>query len=154
MSIAVYVPRDSAALAAGADRVARRIAAEAAARGADIHLVRNGSRGMFWLEPLVEVATPAGRIACGPVAPEDVAGLFDAGFIAVTSRASFVMVQKTAMAGVPLLAAASAPTSFAVETAQRAGLTLVGFARKNDLVVYCQPQRVLTHPASGAGRAH
>lgn len=154
MSITVYVPRDSAALAAGADRVARRIAAEAAARGADIHLVRNGSRCMFWLEPLVEVATPAGRIAYGPVAPEDVAGLFDAGFIAVTSRASFEMVQKTAMAGVPLLAAVSAPTSFAVETAQRAGLTLVGFARKDDLVVYCQPQRVSTQPASGAGRAH
>ncbi|CAN7694514.1 formate dehydrogenase [Variovorax sp. LjRoot130] len=81
MSITVYVPRDSAALAAGADRVARRIAGEAAARGADIHLVRNGSRGMFWLEPLVEVATPAGRIAYGPVAPEDVASLFDAGFL-------------------------------------------------------------------------
>lgn len=80
-----------------------------------------------------------------------------AGFIAVTSRASFEMVQKTAMAGVPLLAAVSAPTSFAVETAQRAGLTLVGFARKDDLVVYCQPcqpERVSTHPASGAGRAH
>ena len=81
MSITVYVPRDSAALAAGAERVARRIAEEAAARGEDVHLVRNGSRGMFWLEPLVEVATPAGRIAYGPVAPEDVAGLFDAGFL-------------------------------------------------------------------------
>ena len=65
------------------------------------------------------------------------------GFIAVTSRASFEMVQKTAMAGVSLLAAVSAPTSFAVETAQRAGLTLVGFARKDDLVVY-----------AGACRAH
>ncbi|WP_076998927.1 formate dehydrogenase accessory sulfurtransferase FdhD [Variovorax sp. KK3] len=65
-----------------------------------------------------------------------------AGFIAVTSRASFEMVQKTAMAGVPLLAAVSAPTSFAVATAQRAQLTLVGFARKDDLVVYCQPERL------------
>jgi len=79
-SITVYVPRDSAALAAGANRVARRIAEEAAARGVDIQLVRNGSRGLFWLEPLVEVATPAGRIAYGPVTPDDVAGLFDAGF--------------------------------------------------------------------------
>jgi FdhD protein len=77
-----------------------------------------------------------------------------AGFIAVTSRASFEMVQKTAMAGVPLLAAVSAPTSFAVETAQRAGLTLVGFARKEDLVVYCQPERTSANPASGASRAH
>lgn len=76
----IYVPRDSGALAAGADRVARRIAAEAAARGIVIRLVRNGSRGMFWLEPLVEVTTPSGRIAYGPVTHEDVPGLFDAGF--------------------------------------------------------------------------
>lgn len=64
------------------------------------------------------------------------------GFIAVTSRASFEMVQKTAAAGVPLLAAVSAPTSLAVATAQRVGLTLVGFARQQDLVVYCRPERL------------
>lgn len=64
------------------------------------------------------------------------------GFIAVTSRASFEMVQKTAMAGVPLLAAVSAPTSFAVTTATQAGMTLVGFARGQDLVVYCHPERL------------
>ncbi|MFZ1501213.1 MAG: formate dehydrogenase accessory sulfurtransferase FdhD, partial [Giesbergeria sp.] len=64
------------------------------------------------------------------------------GFIAVTSRASFEMVQKTAAAGVPLLAAVSAPTSFAVTTAERAGLTRVGFARQQDLVVYCRPERL------------
>lgn len=64
------------------------------------------------------------------------------GFIAVTSRASFEMVQKTAMAGVPLLAAVSAPTSFAVATAERARLTLVGFARKDDLAVYSHPERL------------
>ncbi|HSW03124.1 formate dehydrogenase beta subunit [Aquabacterium sp.] len=81
MSITVYVPRDSAALAAGAERVARRIAQEASARGADIQLVRNGSRGLFWLEPLVEVATPTGRIAYGPVTVADVASLFDADFL-------------------------------------------------------------------------
>ncbi|OUL99507.1 formate dehydrogenase beta subunit [Variovorax sp. JS1663] len=81
MSITVYVPRDSAALAAGAERVARRIAQEASSRGLDVTLVRNGSRGLFWLEPLVEVATPAGRIAYGPVTAADVAGLFDAGFL-------------------------------------------------------------------------
>lgn len=82
MSITVYVPRDSAALAVGADRVARRIVDEAAQRGAEITLVRNGSRGLFWLEPLVEVATPQGRIAYGPVDADDVASLFDAGFLA------------------------------------------------------------------------
>ena len=81
MSVTVYVPRDSAALAAGADRVARRIVDEAATRGLAIELVRNGSRGLMWLEPLVEVATPAGRVAYGPVAVDDVAGLFDAGFL-------------------------------------------------------------------------
>lgn len=81
MSITVYVPRDSAALAVGADRVARRIVDEAARRGADVKLVRNGSRGLFWLEPLVEVATEQGRIAYGPVTPEDVPALFDAGFL-------------------------------------------------------------------------
>jgi FdhD protein len=64
------------------------------------------------------------------------------GFIAVTSRASFEMVQKTVAAGVPLLAAVSAPTSFAVATAERAGLTLVGFARQQDLAVYCRPERL------------
>ncbi|MBB3642649.1 formate dehydrogenase beta subunit [Variovorax atrisoli] len=80
-TITVYVPRDSAALAVGADSVARRIAKEAAARGLMLEIVRNGSRGMFWFEPLVEVNTPAGRIAYGPVTPDDVAGLFDAGFL-------------------------------------------------------------------------
>ena len=80
-TVTLYVPRDSAALAAGADEVAQSIAHEAAARGIDVHIVRNSSRGMFWLEPLVEVSTPAGRVAYGPVAPEDVAGLFDAGFV-------------------------------------------------------------------------
>ena len=79
MTVTIYIPRDSAALAVGADRVARRIADEAAVRGIDIQLVRNGSRGMFWLEPLVEVATPAGRVAYGPVTVDDVAALFDAG---------------------------------------------------------------------------
>jgi formate dehydrogenase iron-sulfur subunit len=87
MSITVFVPRDSAALAVGADRVARRIAEEAARRGLDVQLVRNGSRGLFWLEPLVEVSTPAGRIAYGPVAVADVAGLFDAGFLAGAAHA-------------------------------------------------------------------
>jgi formate dehydrogenase iron-sulfur subunit len=81
MSVRVYVPRDSAALSVGAEGVARAIASEASSRGLDITLVRNGSRGMFWLEPLVEVETPNGRIAYGPVTREAVAGLFDAGFL-------------------------------------------------------------------------
>jgi formate dehydrogenase iron-sulfur subunit len=81
MSILVYVPRDTTALACGAEAVAREIATQAAARGLDIRIVRNGSRGLYWLEPLVEVATPNGRVGYGPVAADDVAGLFDAGFL-------------------------------------------------------------------------
>ncbi len=79
MSVKIYVPRDSAALSVGAEGVARAIASVASSRGIDITLVRNGSRGLFWLEPLVEVETPNGRIAYGPVSREAVAGLFDAG---------------------------------------------------------------------------
>ncbi|MCL4183666.1 MAG: formate dehydrogenase [Burkholderiaceae bacterium] len=81
LTVTVYVPRDAAAAAVGADDVARAIAAQAQRRGADIRLVRNGSRGLFWLEPLVEVATPAGRVAYAPVTPGDVQGLFDADFL-------------------------------------------------------------------------
>jgi formate dehydrogenase iron-sulfur subunit len=77
----VFVPIDAAALSVGAGRVAEVIEREAKARGADVTLVRNGTRGMLWLEPLVEVETPTGRVAYGPVAPEDVASLFDAGFL-------------------------------------------------------------------------
>ncbi len=81
MSTTVFVPRDSAALSLGAERVADAIMSEAARRKADLKLVRNGSRGMFRFEPLVEVATARGRIAYGPVTPADVASLFDAGFL-------------------------------------------------------------------------
>ena len=81
MSVKVYVPRDSSALSVGAEGVARAIASEASSRGLDVTLIRNGSRGMFWLEPLVEVETPQGRIAYGPVSREAVASLFDAGFL-------------------------------------------------------------------------
>jgi len=81
MSLTIYVPRDSAALAVGAERVAERIAQEAAIRGVSFGMVRNGSRGLFWLEPMVEVSTPAGRVAYGPVTIDDVADLFDAGFV-------------------------------------------------------------------------
>ena len=80
MSINIYVPRDSAALALGADAVANAIQGEAARRDIAVSLVRNGSRGMLWLEPLVEVQTAKGRVAYGPVSPEDVSALFDANF--------------------------------------------------------------------------
>ena len=82
MSVKIFVPRDSAALAVGADEVAEAIVQQAASRGQAIELVRNGSRGMFWLEPMVEVVVGGERVAYGPVTPEDVANLFDAGFLA------------------------------------------------------------------------
>ncbi|HUB88675.1 MAG TPA: formate dehydrogenase, partial [Dyella sp.] len=77
MSVTVYVPGDASALSLDADAVAKAIECEAASRNLDIHIVRNGSRGLYWLEPLVEVATPSGRVAYGPVQVADVLGLFD-----------------------------------------------------------------------------
>jgi formate dehydrogenase iron-sulfur subunit len=81
MSTHVYVPRDSGALSLGAEDVARAITAEAAARGTEVRVVRNGSRGLYWAEPLVEVRTSNGRIAYGPVSAADVPGLFAASFL-------------------------------------------------------------------------
>ncbi|WP_102224234.1 formate dehydrogenase beta subunit [Acidimangrovimonas sediminis] len=76
----IYVPRDSAAKALGADDVAKAVQAEAARRGLDITLTRNGTRGMVWLEPLLEVQTEDGRRAFGPLTAADVPALFDAEF--------------------------------------------------------------------------
>ncbi len=81
MSTRIYVPRDATALALGAEATALAIAREAEKRGLEIHIVRNGSRGAFFVEPLVEVETGAGRIAYGPVFERDVATLFDADFL-------------------------------------------------------------------------
>lgn len=81
MSITVYVPCDSSAVSVGANRVANAITQEAEKRGVAINVVRNGSRGMYWLEPMVEVATENGRIAYGAVKTSDVASLFDADFL-------------------------------------------------------------------------
>ena len=66
-----------------------------------------------------------------------------AGYMLVTSRASYEMVQKSVAAGVSLLAAVSAPTALAIRIADEAGLTLVGFARRDRHVVYTHPQRLL-----------
>ena len=80
MTATIFIPCDASALSLGAESVARAIAAQARARKLDVTIVRNGSRGLCWLEPMIEVATPAGRVAYGAVAPRDVPGLFDAGF--------------------------------------------------------------------------
>ena len=77
----ILVPMDTTALALGANEVAAAIAAEAEKAGIDVEIVRNGSRGAFWLEPLVEVADAVGgRRLLGPVRPQDVPALFAAGF--------------------------------------------------------------------------
>ena len=81
MTTIIYVPGDSGAVALGADKVAKAIRSAIDARGIDAKIVRNGSRGMYWLEPMVEVATANGRIAYGPVKPADVASLLDGGML-------------------------------------------------------------------------
>lgn len=81
MTTKVYIPRDSSALSMGADKVAVAVAQEAKNRGLEVKIVRNGSRGLYWLETMVEVATPNGRLAYGPVKVKDVASLFDADFL-------------------------------------------------------------------------
>ena len=78
MSLRLFVPGDSAAVAVGADDVAQAIQTAAAKRNLAIEIVRTGSRGLFWLEPMVEVATPKGRIAYGPIEISDVESLLDA----------------------------------------------------------------------------
>ncbi len=79
MSTRVYVSRDAAALALGADETALALAGAALESGADLQLVRVGSRGMVWLEPLVEVEIGGQRIGYGPVSAEDVPALVAAG---------------------------------------------------------------------------
>lgn len=68
----IYLPLDSAAVALGADEIAAAIRA----KSGDVTLIRNGSRGMVWLEPMVEMETPAGRMAFGPMTVADVPALF------------------------------------------------------------------------------
>ena len=77
--ITVYVPCDAAALSVGANKVAAALLAKLVP---DINIVRTGSRGLFWLEPMIEVATPEGRIAYGPVKPGDIDSLIAADFLA------------------------------------------------------------------------
>jgi formate dehydrogenase iron-sulfur subunit len=78
MTVRVYVPRDSGALAVGADDVAGALVETARRRNIALDIVRTGSRGLYWLEPMIEVATAEGRIAYGPVTTDDVDGLLTA----------------------------------------------------------------------------
>ena len=87
-SVRVHVSCDASALALGAGATAQAIVAEADARGVAVELVRTGTRGLLWLEPLVEVVTPVGRVAYGPVTVADVRALFDADFLRGGAHAS------------------------------------------------------------------
>ena len=80
-AVKIYVPRETASVSVGADEVALKIATVAKSRDIQIELVRNGSWGATWLEPLVEVAVGETRIAYGNVSPDDVESLFDANFL-------------------------------------------------------------------------
>ena len=75
MATRIFVPRDAAARAVGADKVAAAIAEETKRKGIAVEIVRTGSRGLFWLEPMIEVEVPGGRVAFGPVTVKDVQGL-------------------------------------------------------------------------------
>jgi formate dehydrogenase iron-sulfur subunit len=77
MNTKIFIPRDAAAVAVGADDIAVAFEQVAAKRGLPVEIIRTGSRGLCWLEPMVEVATPRGRVAYGPVSAKDVASVFD-----------------------------------------------------------------------------
>ena len=78
MKMRIFIPRDAGAVAVGADDVAIALEQAAEQRGLAIEIVRTGSRGLYWLEPMVEVATVKGRIAYGPVGVADVPSMFEA----------------------------------------------------------------------------
>ena len=75
---------------------------------------------------------------------------FDSGWLIVTSRASYEMVQKASSVGITLLAAVSAPTALAIQLAEQCGITLVGFARNDNHVIYTHPHRLQHHQAANA----
>jgi formate dehydrogenase iron-sulfur subunit len=78
MSLRIFVSRDAGAVAVGADEVALVLGLAARKRGTEIEIIRTGSRGLYWLEPMIEVATPQGRVAFGPVTEFDASSVLDA----------------------------------------------------------------------------
>jgi formate dehydrogenase iron-sulfur subunit len=77
----IFVPRDAGAIAVGAERVAAAIASAAKRATLEVEIIRTGSRGAYWLEPLVEIDTPRGRVGYGPLSPEEIPSLFACGFL-------------------------------------------------------------------------
>ena len=68
----IYIPRDTTACSLGADRVAAVIQRHIEKNHLPLEIVRNGSRGLYWLEPMLELETEQGRVACGPITPDQV----------------------------------------------------------------------------------
>jgi formate dehydrogenase iron-sulfur subunit len=81
MTVRVYIPWDSGACSLGADEVANAIGAQAQQRRLAVEVVRTGSRGLYWLEPMIEVEHSGARLAYGPVTAGDVPALFEANFL-------------------------------------------------------------------------
>ena len=77
MTTRIYIPADTTACALGADSVAVEIAVQSQIRGLDIEVIRNGSRGAFWLEPLIEIEQDGGRIVFGPISRGDATGILE-----------------------------------------------------------------------------
>ena len=78
MNLRIFIPRDAGAIAVGADEVALALEQAASRRGVAVDIVRTGSRGLYWLEPMVEVATPQGRVAFGPLTSADASAVLEA----------------------------------------------------------------------------
>jgi formate dehydrogenase iron-sulfur subunit len=78
MTLRIFVPRDAGAIAVGADEVVLALEQAAAGRGVSIDIIRTGSRGLYWLEPMIEVATSQGRVAFGPLTEADAVSVLDA----------------------------------------------------------------------------
>jgi formate dehydrogenase iron-sulfur subunit len=77
MTTKIFIPRESTAISLGAHQVARAFTHYLSDHDIDIKIIRNGSRGLFWLEPMIEIETAQGRMAYGPVAPADVASIME-----------------------------------------------------------------------------
>jgi formate dehydrogenase iron-sulfur subunit len=77
----VFISRDAGALCVGADEVARALFKAVETKNLDVDITRTGSRGMYWLEPLIEIERPEGRVGYGAVKASDIDGLLDAGML-------------------------------------------------------------------------
>lgn len=80
-TISIYIPRDTAAIAMGVEELIEPILAQAKTQGIELNIIRNGTRGLLWLEPLIEVLTEQGRVAYGPIFEEDLDSLFAADWL-------------------------------------------------------------------------